>query len=577
MGRGKSGWAAGTADGARHGAHPPAALREAELPVRERGGCARVGGAQLLPGLEDQVSDAAGGRGGDGAGGHGTVPGGEGPAGLAGGRGAGRAGGAAAAEHQPLSGEDAAPFAASERIFRGLVGFLSGSAAAGLTHEELETRLAADGRELHRQLLQDHLDLRAARETRLPQVSDASGRPRPAVEAGHQRALATVFGAVQVSRLAYRGKGLANLHSADAALNLPAERHSHGLRQLAAVEATRGSYTEAAAAIRRATGVGLGKRQLETLAARAAVDFESFYAQRAAPAAEASDALIISADGKGIVMRPDALRPATAQAAKTSATKLATRLSEGEKRNRKRMAELAAVYDLAPLPRTPADILPAGQRTDPPPPAPVAKNKWITASVVDDAARVIAAAFTEAARRDPDHARRWVALVDGNNHQIDRIRAEAKARGVTVTILVDFIHVLEYLWAPPGASTTRATRPPNAGCARKPSRCSPDRPASSPPRSGARPPAGTWTPAPAPRRTPPPTTCTASGATSTTRPPWPKAGRSPPASSKEPAGTSSATGWTSPALAGDCTEPKPFSSSEPSALTVNGPTTGAIT
>ena len=212
------------------------------------------------------------------------------------------------------------------------------------------------------------------------------------------------------------------------------------------MEATRGSYTEAAAAIRRATGVGLGKRQLETLAARAAVDFESFYAQRAAPAAEASDALIISADGKGIVMRPDALRPATAQAARTSATKLATRLSKGEKRNRKRMAELAAVYDLAPLPRTPADILPAGQRTDPPPPAPVATNKWITASVVDDAARVIAAAFTEAARRDPDHARRWVALVDGNNHQIDRIRAEAKARGVTVTILVDFIHVLEYLW-----------------------------------------------------------------------------------------------------------------------------------
>jgi hypothetical protein len=341
---------------------------------------------------------------------------------------------------------DAAPFAACEQLFRGLVGFLSGSAAAGLTHAELETRLAADGRELHRQLLQDHLDLRAARETRLPQVSDASGRPRPAVEAGHQRALATVFGAVSVSRLAYRGKGLANLHPADAALNLPAERHSHGLRQLAAVEATRGSYTETAAAIGRATGVGLGKRQAETLACRAAVDFESFYAQRSAPPAQAGDALIISADGKGIVMRPDALRPATAQAAKTSATKRATRLSKGEKRNRKRMAELAAVYDLAPVPRTAADILPDGKRTGSPPPAPAAKNKWITASVVDDAARVIAAAFTEAARRDPHHARRWVALVDGNNHQIDRIRAEAKARGVTVRILVDFIHVLEYLW-----------------------------------------------------------------------------------------------------------------------------------
>jgi hypothetical protein len=32
------------------------------------------------------------------------------------------------------------------------------------------------------------------------------------------------------------------------------------------------------------------------------------------------------------------------------------------------------------------------------------------------------------------------------NHQIDRIKAEAAARQVDVTIVVDFAHVLEYLW-----------------------------------------------------------------------------------------------------------------------------------
>ena len=36
--------------------------------------------------------------------------------------------------------------------------------------------------------------------------------------------------------------------------------------------------------------------------------------------------------------------------------------------------------------------------------------------------------------------------MDGNNHQIQRIKAEAKARNVKVTIIDDFIHVLEYLW-----------------------------------------------------------------------------------------------------------------------------------
>jgi len=59
---------------------------------------------------------------------------------------------------------------------------------------------------------------------------------------------------------------------------------------------------------------------------------------------------------------------------------------------------------------------------------------------------VIAAGFDEAARRDPDHQRTWVALVDGNNHQIDRSTTKARRRGVTVAIVVDFVHVLEYVW-----------------------------------------------------------------------------------------------------------------------------------
>src|SRR5205823_14362904 len=67
-----------------------------------------------------------------------------------------------------------------------------------------------------------------------------------------------------------------------------------------------------AAAIERQTGVRLGKRQVEELAGLAAVDFEDFYAQRRAPRGKDGDLLALSADGKGIVMRPDALRTATA-------------------------------------------------------------------------------------------------------------------------------------------------------------------------------------------------------------------------------------------------------------------------
>ena len=81
------------------------------------------------------------------------------------------------------------------------------------------------------------------------------------------------------------------------------------------------------------------------------------------------------------------------------------------------------------------------------PPAPTAKNKWLTASVVDDAATVISQIFGEAQRRDPDHQRTWIAMVDGAKHQIDRIETEAEARQVEVHIVCDFVHVLEYIWS----------------------------------------------------------------------------------------------------------------------------------
>jgi len=66
--------------------------------------------------------------------------------------------------------------------------------------------------------------------------------------------------------------------------------------------------------------------------------------------------------------------------------------------------------------------------------------------VDEDAATVVSRVFDEAERCDPGHRRTWAALVDGNDHQIERIQAEAHARQVDVTVVVDFVHVLEYLW-----------------------------------------------------------------------------------------------------------------------------------
>ncbi len=172
-------------------------------------------------------------------------------------------------DRRPPENLSAAGFADSREQFESLVRFLDGTDAAGLDHAGLEERIDRDGRELLRGLLDDHLALRAIREARVEHVGDdevARGR----VEAGHERALASVFGEVTVTRLAYRAPGCGNLHPADAGLNLPVERYSHGPRKLAALEAPRGSYEDAVAAIERASGQRLGKRQVEELAGLAA-------------------------------------------------------------------------------------------------------------------------------------------------------------------------------------------------------------------------------------------------------------------------------------------------------------------
>jgi hypothetical protein len=345
------------------------------------------------------------------------------------------------------------PFAVSKAMFAVLAAELAGPAAAGLTACELEDLLDERGREVIRQLLQDHFDLRAAREEQQARehpgpVTGADGIDRTRLETGHGRALATLFGTVRVTRCAWRCPGAGNFSPADAALSLPAGRHSHTLAKLAAIEAARGSFDAAHAAIARRCGPVMGKRQAEESVVRAAADIPAFYAARVPQPCTRGTLVVVSADCKGIVMRPGALRAATAKAA-AKLGKMRTRLSAGEKPNRKRMACLVTVYDAEPAERRPHDVIaPPGGRhgAREPRPGPKARAKWLAGSVRRGPGEVIAAAFGEAEARDPGHLRTWVVLVDGAEHQLDLVRAEAARRDAEIHVIIDIIHVLEYLW-----------------------------------------------------------------------------------------------------------------------------------
>lgn len=285
-------------------------------------------------------------------------------------------------------GGELAGFERSFSRFEALIAGLSDPVSGPRTHAELEEHLLAEGRQVLRQVAQDRLDQLAAAEPRRVEVRDAAGVAHTRVERGHARRLTTVFGPVTVERMAYRAPRARNLYPLDDQLNLPAGLHSHTLARLAAVETVRGSFDDAADAIERATGQRVGKRQLLALVEAAATDITSFYAGRCVRAGRNhTDLLVLTFDGKGIVMRPDGLRAATAKTAAAAKNKPATRLSPGEKGGRKRMAEVGCVYDCVPVPvpvpRSPAQIITrpgGGQHVR----GPLAHDKWLTASVTDD-------------------------------------------------------------------------------------------------------------------------------------------------------------------------------------------------
>jgi hypothetical protein len=345
------------------------------------------------------------------------------------------------------------PFAFAEDQFEALKTRLVSSESRVMTHSELEKLIEVEGLELMRRLLQDHLSVRAQQERELGvagPVIGADGVVRTDLR-DSERGLESLFGEVRVERLAHHTPGTTGLRPLDAALNLPEESFSLGVRRRAAEEAAKCSFDEAVKSINTTTGATIAKRQLEELVVRSATDFDGFYETREAltpsQVAELGEILIITTDAKGVVMRRSALRKATRKAAERGVRKLKRRLSKGEKKNRKRMAQVAAVYTVAPFHRRPEDIVRELDRKDEKPkPHPRPEHKRVWASLKQEPEDVIRAAFEEASRRDPERKKTWVALSDGNKDQLRTLKRLGHEYGVHLTIILDVIHVLEYLW-----------------------------------------------------------------------------------------------------------------------------------
>ena len=328
----------------------------------------------------------------------------------------------------PADGELAAALAGPAEQFACLLTWAAEESGL-LDHGEREEVIGQEGRELQRRLLQATFALDSAREERIAQVTSAAGIRHGTVEAGHDRGLASVFGPVRVTRMAYRNRREPNLYPADARQVLPDDPYSLGMRALAAFHLAGGGYGQAQEIIEARTGVTAGRAQLAGLAGDLAAWTGGFYEERARDAEEEQqpdgDVIMMQGDGKGIALRPEHRKGGGIDPAHPGI---------------KKMAEIVAVADFTPAVREPEDIAapPARRKAHP---GPEARDKWVSASITDDIPSMIAKALDEAGRRDPARVRQRVFLAGGNKQQITVIGDEAGARGLKVPVLIDYIHV----------------------------------------------------------------------------------------------------------------------------------------
>jgi hypothetical protein len=111
------------------------------------------------------------------------------------------------------------------------------------------------------------------------------------------------------------------------------------------------------------------------------------------------------------------------------------------------MATVASVYSVDTFIRTPEQIVGELFSSESVPlvrPRPAAKRVW--ASLEKSPLEVTECVFDEALRRDPKNQKQWVFLVDGDLKQLRRVRLEARKRNINLTMIMDIIHVIEYLW-----------------------------------------------------------------------------------------------------------------------------------
>lgn len=313
--------------------------------------------------------------------------------------------------------------------------------------DKTEYWLSLKAQEIGRRLLQGYLDTRGNGDVGIELINfddEVLNHRRPST-----RTLISTFGIITLTRMGYSRRGSDALFPLDGVLNLPKSKFTYEMQKNMISEVIRGSFSDCQDAILRRFSLKISVDALMKIVVRAASYFEKYYksqdTNRAVEIKPKQDLVVMTTDGKGVVMRPDGLREITKKSVESKPK--TKRLKKGEKLSKKRMAQVAVVYNISRFRRTKEDIISEINRSKIKKKRPRPKNKRVWANLVDDSKDVIEEMVKEAKKRSPKGTKCWVALIDGDNHQFQCLTNSLEKHKISATIILDIIHVIEYLWS----------------------------------------------------------------------------------------------------------------------------------
>jgi hypothetical protein len=259
----------------------------------------------------------------------------------------------------------------------------------------------------------------------------------------HTRAYRSIFGTLALTRTVYGTREGQKITCVplDAQLGLPAGEFSYVLEDWLQRFAIKGAFAEATQSLHDLLGLQPSVRSVEAMNRTLAESAGTFLHHRATPpAAEEGELVVLTGDGKGVVLRRPTVEeprqhPGPAPKAKTG---------------KKQMACVGAVYTIDRFVRTPDQVIDELQRKERAKdrPCPQHKHVWaeMTCVVEGETCNGRVTLFDhlaeEWARRDPTQRKTAICLFDG-----ERALWDAWELFFDDTIgILDLFHVLEYLW-----------------------------------------------------------------------------------------------------------------------------------